>query len=271
MKYQKFILVFSLFVAANHGFASDFYPGATYGVELEAKRGEDYISGLVEFNTADKSLALSLQPVMPRCPDDMLCIQVMPQVETYDMKIFRIYEDHCGVIKILTHPIRGRAVDGMDVEVVVTDNSRNACPTFIALPETEVVARMSYYDRINGRSVKKEVYMEGNTLVPLADEGLPQQVFVGQILKAHYTPKTLKLKLRYGGGCKEHAFDLAWGECKSRKILNTTIKECQVEVIHTQGYDDYCKALITKDVDFDLSHLGASYILNINGTRVLAH
>ncbi|MFW7381959.1 MAG: hypothetical protein ACOH5I_24345 [Oligoflexus sp.] len=269
MKIQNFIALLPVLLVAASGLANNSYRDGTYAADLEVVRGKGYISGYIELNGASRNVLVSLQPVMPACPVGMMCAQVMPAPETYELTPIVIKQNRCGIVKT-TATRDDRPVDGGYINIEVTDNSRNTCPTLAALPETEVDLTIRYDNRLAGQQVEKRIILEGSTL-ELVEQPSFQPVFRGKVLDVSYQANTLVLKLRYGGGCKEHAFDLEWGACQSTTLLNTTLKECKVEVLHTQGHDDFCKALITKDVAFDMSHLGAAYILNIRGTRVLVH
>lgn len=69
------------------------------------------------------------------------------------------------------------------------------------------------------------------------------------IIEAKIEGDCLKLKLQYGGGCKEHQVDLAlihpW--CGTPPLPPPTF-----EIRHDSN-NDLCKALITKEYSFDIS------------------
>jgi len=70
----------------------------------------------------------------------------------------------------------------------------------------------------------------------------------------------LTLNVSYGGGCKQHFFDLAWNS----GFLESAILQVDLHLIHDAS-GDRCEAMITEDLWFDLKVFGAkeSLILNI--------
>jgi hypothetical protein len=77
---------------------------------------------------------------------------------------------------------------------------------------------------------------------------LPNEVSAAVIKKAalNLRAKSIEVDLVYGGGCKEHKFELQMEGC-----LESMPVQCTVNVVDTTT-DDYCEALIGKRVSFSL-------------------
>lgn len=75
--------------------------------------------------------------------------------------------------------------------------------------------------------------------------------------------KTLEIDVNYGGGCKEHEFELDINEC-----LESSPVQCTAELLHnTNG--DLCEAIIGKTLIFSFEELGLNNSYYSNGTLTI--
>ncbi len=262
-----------LFVAVSStAFTAPITYEAVYRAELTSKTSKAYTGGSLSVDGRTGVVSLTLQPVMPACGEGMVCAQRMPEPIEYTLENAKTEEDHCGIIRTKAS-FDQRPVDGIFLQVTINNNGNNTCPTLVALPALDLIVEQKYYDRLKGTEVRRVDTFQADdvALINPGPKNPPVTLFEGKILGALYNSPNLDLKLQYAGGCKDHAFELQWGDCKRVKALNSYIKECSVSLVHAKGADDSCEALITKTHTIDLSHLGAAYIINLNGTRVLVH
>ncbi|RZA16682.1 MAG: hypothetical protein EOP10_24145 [Proteobacteria bacterium] len=244
---------------------------AVIRADLTAKVSPNYTGASLHVDGRTGVLDLTLQPKMPECAEGMMCAQVMPEAVSYTLENATTETDSCGIIRTRAL-VDNRPSDGIYLSVIVNNNRANTCPSFVAMAAMDVIVEKKYYDRFAGQEVSQIDTFEADDFALINPAGKDQEyVFNGQLVSAKYQDKTLSLKLSHSGGCKQHAFDLKWGECKNVKLLNSVISECNVEILHTQGSDDMCKAFITQTYKIDLSGLAQAYIINLNGTRVLVH
>ena len=248
---------------------ADPFGNDVWGSKLKAVSSQKYMYGSIEYDASQNSLSLMLQPQMPPCPRGMACAAVMPQLEQISLLDAEVTADRCGTIYIEAEKDL-RPVDGALERVVLADHRLNQCPTFAPQAPTTVRYEVRYYDRRQGREVIKKHYFEGPEL-QLVRENPDEVAFAGNVQSARFEGGQLTLELEYSGGCHKHDFKLHWGDCDAEEILNTVIKRCDVNMIHTMGYDDPCEALIREKRTFDLSHLGAAYLIDIHDIRVLVH
>jgi hypothetical protein len=88
------------------------------------------------------------------------------------------------------------------------------------------------------------------------------------ITNASISGNKLMLSISYSGGCKEHSFSLVGDEAISKSLP----PQRAVRLIHS-GEKDLCKAMILKDLEFDIKNLaykqekGSEIILNIEGWK----
>ncbi|MBC7531140.1 MAG: hypothetical protein H7318_06140 [Oligoflexus sp.] len=256
-------------LAAAKGKASGSVYQAVIHAELQAKNSTTYTGGTLDLDGRVGQVELTLQPKMPACAEGMMCAQLMPEPISYVLEGATTEVDHCGIIRTRVQK-DDRPVDGMFLSIIINNNRGNSCPTFAALPALDVIVEKKYYNRIQGGEVQQLDTFEAADFA-MINPGTKDVAFTGKVLGARYKNKKLDLKLQYSGGCQDHAFDLKWGECKDVKILNSIISECAVTILHTQGADDTCEALVTKTQTIDLSGIAQAYIINLNGTRVLIH
>ena len=72
---------------------------------------------------------------------------------------------------------------------------------------------------------------------------------------------TLLITVSYGGGCGEHSFEVNG----SRAVMKSMPQKRSVKLTHT-NHQDYCKAIVTKTIEVDISELSQ---VQIKGSRVL--
>lgn len=94
-------------------------------------------SGFVKIDRAQKVITLIIQQAMGRCPQNQMCIQMMPAPLVIELPLIAKQRDSCGTVTY-TARLDQRPVDGILQELTVKDHTKNNCPTFAALPETEV-------------------------------------------------------------------------------------------------------------------------------------
>lgn len=244
---------------------------AVIRAQLEPLGSERYDSAQLYMDGREGKLELTLQGKMPSCPEGRMCAQVMPEPQTYTLEGATSEENSCGII-ITTAKADLRPVDGAMTKITVRHNQNNTCPTFRALKAIEVTFERAYYDRLKGQEVHTADSFETDNVALINPAGKGGDVeFQGQVNGVSYENKILTLDLSYSGGCKEHAFDLKWGDCKRTKVLNSAIDQCEVTILHTEGSDDSCEAYITKKHTIDLSGLAQAYVIKIGDKKVLVH
>jgi hypothetical protein len=83
----------------------------------------------------------------------------------------------------------------------------------------------------------------------LAEEkDMPQDALLG--LSAELDDDCLRLAVSFGGGCKDHDFDLYWDGTSTRSYP----PQVTLELLHDDHGDD-CKAIRVRKLSFDLSSL----------------
>ncbi len=83
-----------------------------------------------------------------------------------------------------------------------------------------------------------------------------------EIDNAEFDGDTLKLKVSYSGGCKQHEFCLiAWNY-----FLESYPVQAQLLLTHNSN-DDYCDAIIKSDLNIDMSTLKQKYIEQYGNTE----
>ena len=232
---------------------------------LQGTDQSQYQEADLEINLGADKLNLTLQPRMPECPQGFACAQVMPEPIQIELNGVEKRADVCGAT-VYEAEKDLLAVDGMRQSVQVIDYTTSQCQYFAPVPDTELRYETSYFNRIEGRRIDSLDVLQGAALT-----GLENRDFDGQLLQVSYRAKQLNLTLAYSGGCKEQQFDLEWQACTETMFRGRPIKECQVEIVRTAGFNDYCEAWLTEDLSFDLSELDNWYILNIHGKRVLVY
>lgn len=190
--------------------------------------------------------------------------------QTITLEGARSVVDECGVI-ITSKEEDMRPVDGAYTKIAIRHNQNNTCPTFRPLKAIEVNFVQAYYNRFKGEEVRTEDSFESDDVAFINPGNKGDVEFQGTVNSLSYDNKMLTLNLSYSGGCKTHAFDLKWGECKKVKLLSSVIDQCEFTVLHTEGADDSCKAFVTKDHQIDLSGLAQAYIVKIGSQKVLVH
>ena len=107
-----------------------------------------------------------------------------------------------------------------------------------------------------------------------AQDSNPSEVptFKGKILSVNYEPDILSVELQYSGGCKDHRFEIKWEDefCETVNYLDLfDFYMCQVQLIHSQGFDDMCDAVITQTHQIPLNITDAPQELTNNPVNSL--
>jgi hypothetical protein len=110
--------------------------------ELNGASVGQYLDGRLVLNRGTGDVNLSLQPVMPVCPEGMACAQVMPLlVELFFSRAVTTTND-CGVVQTQTGLVWSESKERF-FTVLINDNRKNTCPTFVALAPLDIVVRSS--------------------------------------------------------------------------------------------------------------------------------
>ncbi|MFY7927908.1 MAG: hypothetical protein ACOVS5_03475 [Oligoflexus sp.] len=159
---RPILLGLCLIISASASARSYRYKQAL-SAELDATSSERYTSASVAINNRKNQLTVSLQPLMPPCAEGMMCIQVMPEPIVYTLDKARTTVDPCGVIRTQAS-FDQRPVDGVFFKVIVNDNRFNRCPTFIALPNLELIIEEKFFSRLEEREVSQRDVFETDTI-----------------------------------------------------------------------------------------------------------
>lgn len=268
------LLAFSMLLSAVASATSliDLYPDGLYETPLSFNEGEgsNYSSGKLGLDIKERTVTLTLNPAWS-CPADTICTMQMPTPIVYTLDA-SFSMDYCGTVYI-EGSMDARPVDGAFTSIKARDNSRNICPTFVALVGTEVNFEKRFWTMFESEEFVEELYLFGDELQPVetTEEEEEAPVFSGVIHSAHYQGGELSVNLEYTGGCKKHAFELQWGSCESAEVLNSTIKQCQVELIHSQGSNDACEANIRQTHVVETNSADAAYVIDLDNIEVLLH
>ena len=95
---------------------------------------------------------------------------------------------------------------------------------------------------------------DGSTLIhdnDLYDDGMQDPTT--SINALSFTPPCLQINLSYGGGCQDHVIGLVLGTHISSPIDGGPKQQLFTKLIHDNRDD--CDALITENVEFDLSRV----------------
>jgi hypothetical protein len=265
-------LVFAIALSATtSAMAENIRYEAVIRAQLDAVGSDQYTDAHLFMDGRKGLLELTIQEKMPPCAKGETCDQGTLEPQTYSLEGASSSVDRCGIITT-TAQVDQRPVDGHFLNITVRHNQNNTCPTFVALKAIEVHFERKWYNRLLGREEVRSGSFASNNVAfinPADKDGDIE--LTGKVGKIAYADKTLTLTLSYPGGCEDHAFDLKWGECKKVRLLNSIIDQCEVTILHTQGADDVCRALITKKHSINLSGLAQAYIIKIGDKKVLVH
>lgn len=98
---------------------------------------------------------------------------------------------------------------------------------------------------------------------PVVEMGYEEKSDPYNLLSASVDGKKLKLKVQYGGGCEEHAFELY-----TNGMIMKSLPPKQRFFLRHYNHGDSCKGLKTKDLVYDLSETtvtGNSLIIMLDG------
>lgn len=106
-------------------------------------------------------------------------------------------------------------------------------------------------DRDSDSNVYLSNLCDGRVLIhdnELYDDGIQDPTT--SINGIRFTPPCLHINLSYGGGCQDHDISLVLGTHVNSRI-DGPLQQLFTKVIHDN--QDACEALITEDLEFDLS------------------
>lgn len=97
---------------------------------------------------------------------------------------------------------------------------------------------------------------DGTEIKPLRIKTLSDDIYYdpASVLGSNITRNILELTARYGGGCEEHKFDLYWDGL----FMESNPVQIKLQLSHN-SHNDVCRALITKNIYFDLTLLKTSF------------
>ena len=124
--------------------------------------GNEIVGGNVTVDYFKKEVTLSLQPAWS-CPDGAACALVMPQPIEFTAPIVDFEAGMCDAV-IVRAEYNDMPVDGLAVEIKVTDSSDINCLPLIAIPATQVEISISFYNRIEGTLVSDKATLAGDEL-----------------------------------------------------------------------------------------------------------
>ncbi len=164
MQALKFGLALCLGFAA-HKLAASTVPEVHGFLEADvvSSQSERYAYGQVQFDRAAYSIRLNLQPSMPDCQKGLSCTQALPQARTWILENAVKNIDDCQIVTYEAS-IDERAQDGALIRVQLVDNRANQCPTFIALPPSELRLEQRYFDRLESIEVSELDSFKGEAL-----------------------------------------------------------------------------------------------------------
>ncbi|WP_415835454.1 hypothetical protein, partial [Corallococcus soli] len=137
---------------------------------------------------------------------------------------------------------------------------QEAPPTPVTPPEHKAPSPAEAAEAAEGKEAVEVMPLEvTETPAPRDPIAIESQSVQGNILK---------LGVRHGGGCKTHRYGLAW----DGRFTKTAKGEPRAEltVLHDAN-SDRCKALVYKDLSFDLSLLKQEWSEKGNGDHGALH
>ncbi|WP_147468412.1 hypothetical protein [Corallococcus interemptor] len=143
-------------------------------------------------------------------------------------------------------------------EPAPTTTQQEAPPTPVTPPEKK--APSSPAAEAEGQEAAIVMPLEiTETPAPRDPLGIESQSVKGDVLT---------LKVRHGGGCKEHRYGLAW----DGRFTKTAAGEPRAELtlLHDAN-NDRCKAMVYKELAFDLSTLKQEWSEKGNGDHATLH
>ena len=105
--------------------------------------------GQIQLDYTTSEVTLTLYPSF-HCPEGAFCAMMMPAPVIVTLPLVDRQVDTCGNVHY-TAKKDLRTVDGINEEIVVSDNRGNRCLTFVALPPTGVSYRQQGFDRMEGK------------------------------------------------------------------------------------------------------------------------
>ncbi len=121
--------------------------------ELESQGSQRYLGASLSLDGRKGLVEISLQPIMPRCPEGRACAQVMPMPVSYVVEEAQSKIDSCHIIRTVAS-FDQRPVDGIFLKVTILNNTNNTCPTFAPLPALEMIVETAYVSRLEGKTIE---------------------------------------------------------------------------------------------------------------------
>ena len=135
-----------------------------FDIDEQLPYAKQVSSAKVEVNYAKGYVELTLYRRF-HCPAGAMCAQVMPAPLFFKLPIAGVRKTDCGSREILAKQDR-RMVDGALQVIELRDNTGNHCPTFVALPSTEVLYK-TQSSGMGGHVVETRSTFTGEPLRPV--------------------------------------------------------------------------------------------------------
>ena len=91
-------------------------------------------------------------------------------------------------------------------------------------------------------------------LVPLDQAATTRRLDPAEVLAARIDGDRLHLQVRFGGGCRDHHFSLLHGGV----FMESEPVQTRLQLAH-DAHEDPCRALLSRELTFDLTPLRRSY------------
>lgn len=122
--------------------------------------------GEVTLDYTKNTLSVGLDSA-PKCEEGFACPQFMINALSVELPIVEKHVTDCGSTVIVAQKDL-RPVDGALSKLVLTDNTTNHCPTFVALPATHVQYTTQAYDMRNDQNITTHSDIIADRLLPAA-------------------------------------------------------------------------------------------------------
>ncbi|MBT7609588.1 MAG: hypothetical protein HN576_07520 [Bacteriovoracaceae bacterium] len=118
-------------------------------------------SGIVQISTGNKEITLKLN-YFPKCKAEIYCIEMIQVLEII-LPLKKSVTDFCNNTTYIAS-LDKRSIAGVLKELVITDYTQNQCPTFVPLPDTGIILKLSFYNKLEGLEVKSHSTFEADQL-----------------------------------------------------------------------------------------------------------
>lgn len=134
----------------------------------------DVNGGTITLDYGRKEATLTLYRKM-HCPPGRMCAMVMPPPIEIKVKIKSQKTDDCGSKIVTANDIRTDVASRIQPDshsLTITDNRKNTCPTFVALPDTQVELATGYNVSAGPLfyRVRTQSFMTGDALIRSNDQ-----------------------------------------------------------------------------------------------------